>query len=468
MNLINTMRHRLLFRLTTAFLLVALVGVVVVALLANRATTSGFNRFLQAEGSSAWIDLQTRLGELYAATGSWSGAEAMMSAVAGPGRGGGGVQLALVDPNGTVIAAAGARRGQAGQGSGPTPQELPVIADGQTVATLLVSAPGMGASRAAEQYLDEVNRAIWWGGLAAVLVAIVLGGWLAYRLTRPLRELTDATQEMAAGRLQQAVTVHDAGELGQLAAGFNQMAESLAAAESQRRQLLADVAHELRTPLSVLRGQLEAMLDGVFPMTAENVAVAHDETILLGRLVDDLRTVSLAEAGQLPLTRQAIDPMEALARAMTAFAPLYESERVALTLEPAGSLPAVWADAERLQQVFNNLLANALRHAPQGPNDRPEVRLAANRAANGVRFTIADNGPGLSTEAQAHVFDRFWRGDRSRNRAHGGSGLGLAISRAIIEAHGGRITIESEPGHGTAFHIVLPFEKPGETVRGLE
>ena len=457
MNQFRVVRHRLWFRLTTAFLLVALAGVAVVALLANRATTTGFNRFLLAEGAAGWIDLQAQLGELYARTGGWSGAEAMLSAAAGPGRGGGGVQLALVDASGTTIATAGARRGQMGQGQGPEPQRLPVTAAGQTVGTLLVSAPGMGGGRAGEMFLAEVNRAIGLGGLAAVALAIALGGWLAYRLTRPLRELTTATQEMAAGRLQQSVTIHDEGEMGQLAAGFNRMAGSLAAAEEQRRQLLADVAHELRTPLSVLRGQLEAMLDGVFPLTAENLSVAHEETILLGRLVDDLRTVSLAEAGQLPLARRAIDPADAVARTAAAFAPLFEAENVILTVEPVTGLPAVWADGERLQQVFNNLLANALRYAPQGESGRPEVRLSAGREADGVRFTVADNGPGLSEEARAHVFDRFWRGDRSRNRGQGGSGLGLAISRAIVEAHGGRVWVESSPGKGTAFHIALPF-----------
>jgi signal transduction histidine kinase len=456
MNQLRVISHRLWFRLTTAFLLVALAGVAVVALLANRATTTGFNRFLLAEEGTTWSDLTVRLGDSYARTGDWSEAEAILSSVVGPGRGGGGIQLTLVDNAGQTIATSGMRRGQ---GQGVEPQPLPVIAGGETVATLFVSAPGMGNSRAAEQYLTEVNQAIWLGGLAAVVLALLLGAWLAYRLTRPLRELTAATEEMAAGRLQQAVAVHDEGEMGQLAAGFNRMAESLAAAEGLRRQMLADVAHELRTPLSVLRGQLEAMLDGVFPLTAENVGVAYEETILLGRLVDDLRTLSLAEAGQLPLSRRAVDPSEALVRAAAAFAPLYESEGVVLRVEPAAGLPPVWADGERLEQVFGNLLANALRYAPQGSATQPEVRLSAAEMGNEVRFTIADNGPGLSEEAQAHVFDRFWRGDPSRNRAQGGSGLGLAISRAIVESHGGRIQVESRAGQGTAFHLALPVQE---------
>ncbi len=454
-------RHRLWFRLTTAFLVVALMGVTVVALLANQATTTGFNRFLLAEGDTAWSDLQIQLGELYAQTGGWSGAETIMNAAVGGQRGGGGVQLSLVDNSGTTIVTVGARRGQMGQGQGPQPQPFPVTAGGLAVGTLLVSAPGMGGGRAGELFLAEVNRAIWLGGIAAALLAIVLGAWLAYRLTQPLRELTEATQEMAAGRLQQAVSSDDQGEIGQLAKGFNRMAGSLAAAEEQRRQLLADVAHELRTPLSVLRGQLEAMLDGVFPLTADNLSAAHEETILLGRLIDDLRTLSLAEAGQLPLACRSVDVGEAIGQATAAFAPLFEAENVVLTVIRAEPVPPLWVDAQRLQQILSNILANALRYAPQGDNGQPEVRLSVARQANAARITISDNGPGLSEEAQAHVFDRFWRGDRSRHRAQGGSGLGLAISRAIVQAHGGQIQVESSPGMGTAFHILLPLEAAG-------
>lgn len=448
--------HRLWFRLMAAFLLVALAGVVLVALLANQATTTGFHRFLTAEENAGWTELQAQLGDLYERTGGWSGAGALLATAAGPGRGGGGTQLTLVDRDGRTVATAGPRRGRMARIM--EPQSLPVTAGGETVAALLVISPGMGG-RAGESFLAEVNRAIWLGGGAAVLLAIALGAWLARRLTRPLRELTEATQQMAAGKLQQTVTVHDEGEIGQLAAEFNRMAHNLTAAEDQRRQLLADVAHELRTPLSVLRGQLEAMLDGVFPLTAGNLAVAHEETLLLGRLVDDLRTLSLAEAGQLPLSVRAVDPGEAINQAAAAFAPLFEAENVALVVEPGGQLPALWADGERLQQVLGNLLANALRYASPAGNGQPVIRLVAERAEGGVRFSVIDNGPGLSPEALAHLFDRFWRNDGSRSRSQGGSGLGLAISRAIVEAHGGRIRVESATGQGTAFHLVLPVRE---------
>lgn len=452
--------HRLLFRLTTAFLLVALVGVVVVALLTNRATATSFRRFLDAGAGSAWVDLQADLAGLYRRQGDWDGAAVLLQNAVGDGRGPGSTVLSLVDRQENVIAASSPRRGQ-GPGSGQSAGalRLPVTVDGGTVATLIVTTPGQGGSRAAETFLAEVNRAIWLGGIVAILLALVLGAWLAYRLTRPLRRLTEAAQEMGAGRLSQEIAVDDRGELGDLAASFNEMAGNLAQAERQRRQLFADIAHELRTPLSVVRGQLEAMLDGVFPLTPDNLAVAHEETLLLGRLVDDLRTLSLAEAGQLALARRSVDPVAAVRQAAAAFGPLFEAEEVELAIQPtAGLASSVWADGERLQQVLGNLLANALRYASQNESETPLVQLSTADNGDGVQFSVIDNGPGLSADAQAHVFDRFWRGERSRSRAEGGSGLGLAICRAIVLAHGGRIWVESAPGNQTAFHFTLPVQ----------
>lgn len=449
---------RLWFRLAAAFLVVALTGIAVVSLLANRAAESSFNRFLNNESTLVWEQLAEDLGADYEARGDWSGAERLLARAAGPGQGQGNTILTLVDRGGNELAAS-RRRGQNAPDM-PVLLTLPVMVDGGPGATLQVSGMGggmgMGGGQASEQFFAEVNRAIWLGGLAAVLVAVTLGAWLAYRLTRPLTQLTDATHQMASGRLHQQVPVTDRGELGELAASFNQMAGTLALAEQQRKQLLADVAHELRTPLSVLRAQLEAMLDGILPLDLDNVALAHEETLLLGRLVDDLRTLSLAEAGQLPLQIAAVDPAEAIALASAAFGPLYEAEGVTLVTETPEELPPVAVDPQRLQQVLGNLLANALRHAPEGPSRPPTVTLSAESTSDQVVFSISDTGPGLSPEAQAQVFDRFWRGEKSRTRSAGGSGLGLAICQAIANAHGGQISVTSTVGQGTQFSVALP------------
>ncbi len=446
----SKVRHTLWFRLTAAFLAVAVVGVVAVALLANQATAVGFRSYLT---ESQWADLLADLANLYERQGNWEGVELILPGVR-PGQGGSG--LLLLDEGGNQIAAAG------GRGNRPTSAvdadaALPVVVNDQTVGTLLVKLPGgsMAIARAAEQFLLDVNRALWIGGGLSVLLALALGVLLARRLTRPLTQLTQATRSMSQGDLNQQVPIQTQGELGELAASFNQMAGALAQSEQQRRQLLADVAHELRTPLSIMRGQLEAMLDGVFDLSADNLAIVHEETLLLGRLIEDLRTLSLVESGQLPLNMRLTDLVRVVQQTAAAFEPLAEAENVQLTVTAPSTAPPVLADPDRLQQVLANLVANGLRHVHQAGRPSPTLNLSIALLDKAVQVRVADNGPGLSLEAQRHVFDRFWREESSRSRNQGGSGLGLAICRGIVEAHNGRIWVEDTPGGGASFVFQL-------------
>ena len=439
---------KLWFKLTAAFLLVAVVGVIVVAVLANRATAVGFTHYLNADRAAQWADLQAELSRYYEQNGRWDGVEDLLRAVRpgrGMGQGQGGMSLALLDESGQTVASAGRR------GEDAASVELPIMVDGRTVGTLLIVEPGGQGSRAAQQFLDDVNRAIWLGGLAAVLMALFLGLFLARRLTRPLRQLTQASHKMAAGELGQQVTVTTHDEIGELADSFNRMSRELALAEQQRQQMLADVAHELRTPLSIARGHIEAMLDGVFEMTPDNLALIHEETLLLGRLVEDLRTLSLAEAGQLSLDLAEVDLTELARQAAAGFEPLAEAEGVRLTAVTPSNPLIITADANRIRQVLGNLLSNALRHVVKGENEPHQVTLTLENRGEFARISVTDNGPGLSAAEQAQVFDRFWRADEARSRDRGGSGLGLAICRAIVAAHHGRIWLESVPGKGATF-----------------
>ncbi len=448
-----TFRHTLWFRLTAAFLLVAIIGVMVVALLANQATTQGFHAYLSQDQAAQWADLQADLADYYVRQGSWQGAETLLTAVT-PGRGQGGTSLVILDATGQTAVVAGGQRNRPASVDDAN-VNLPIEVNGRVVGTLLVREPGGLGERAGEQYLADVNRAIWLGGLAAVLLALVLGLLLARRLARPLSQLTQASRKLAAGELGQQVAVNPQGEMGELAASFNQMSAALADAEQQRQHMLADIAHELRTPLSITQGHLEAMLDGIFPMTPDNLALIHEETLLLGRLVEDLRTLSLAEAGQLSLDKAPLDLVDLTAQTVAAFEPLAEAEGVRLLAELPDEPIQITADASRLRQVLGNLLSNALRHVIKGEDGRPQVTVSLARQNGVVHLSVADNGPGLSPEARAHVFDRFWRANSARSRDGGGSGLGLAICRAILDAHNGRISVESPPGHGATFVIEL-------------
>lgn len=316
------------------------------------------------------------------------------------------------------------------------------------VGTLLIVAEGTPHESLEEEFLRQVNKWLVWAGLAAGLVALVLGLVLARQLTAPVRDLTDAAHLLAEGETPQ-VEVHSLDEIGELGMAFNQMSRSLARQETLRRNLMADIAHELRTPITVIRGDLEALLDGVFEPTAETLASLHEETLLLSRLVDDLRALAQAEAGQLKLQREPTDLADLLRGVSASFDLQAESQGQTLSLNLPVDPLIVDADRQRVRQVVANLVSNALRHAPESGH----VIVAARLGMGEAQISVSDNGSGIAPEDLVHLFDRFWRGGKPRAE---GTGLGLAISRELVRAHGGRIWAESTVGQGTAFHFTLP------------
>jgi two-component system OmpR family sensor kinase/two-component system sensor histidine kinase BaeS len=272
-------------------------------------------------------------------------------------------------------------------------------------------------------------------------------------MSRPLAHLTEATRDVAAGDLDVRVPSHYPGEAGELASAFNQMTEDLARADELRRNLTADVAHELRTPLSVIRGKLEGVLDGVYPATPEHLEPVVQETELLTRLVEDLRLLAHAEAGQLALKRQPMAIGDLLRDAQVNFSPQAADRGVTLALDLPGDLPPVMADRRRIAQVLGNLLSNALRHTPEGGC----VTLSAAEKEETVEVAVSDTGAGIPSEDLPYVFERFWRGDASRSRVSGGTGLGLAIAKQLVEMHGGEIGVDSTLGEGAVFRFTLPI-----------
>jgi signal transduction histidine kinase len=326
------------------------------------------------------------------------------------------------------------------------------VVDDQTVGRLLLSPYG--------RFRDDFRFIVGFtlqrfliGGLVIGGVALVAGLALSRVISRPVVKLTEATRAVARGDLGVRVTGQYFGELGELAASFNQMTGELARADKLRRNLTADVAHELRTPLSVIRGKIEGVLDGVYPATPEHLEPILEETKLLAHLVEDLRLLALAEAGQLTLEKQAVDMGDLLRDAQVNFGPQADDRGVTLTLDLPAELPQVVADRRRISQVVGNLLTNALRHTPQGGC----VTLSATAAGRGVvEMTVADTGVGIPPEDLPFIFERFWRGEKSRSRAGGGSGLGLAIAKHLVEMHGGAISVKSEPGKGSEFRFTLP------------
>jgi two-component system sensor histidine kinase BaeS len=301
------------------------------------------------------------------------------------------------------------------------------------------------------KFLRAFNASLWLGGATAAAVAVLAGVWLAHRITRPLRELRDAAGRIASGDLRPHVRPGP-GEIGELAQAFNAMAARLAANERLRREFLAAVAHELRTPLSVVQANLESFLDGVTEPTPERIAALHTQCALLNRLIRDLRDLSLAEAGQLTLQRTPTDLGALCASCVESLQPWAEERGVRVELEaPEGLMAEV--DPDRIRQVVQNLLHNGIRFTPPGGAVRFRVSQISPRR---VGIEVEDEGPGIPPEDLPFVFEPFYRADRSRSRETGGSGLGLAVVRRLVEAHGGEVRAENRVPRGSRFVVELP------------
>ncbi len=448
----------LTLKLTLAFLVVGLIGVALVAALVGRQTRRQFGQFVVDRYQA---DILAEAADYYAGTGTWEGFQTALyprRGQGGKGPGGGPAPLAmtLYDANSRVVFGGDNGYDSTAGVSATLPDDsdaLPVEVDGEVVGYIqFAEPPGMGAMGESPEarFLLAVDRAILWSAGAAALLALVLGVILARTISHPVQELTAATQVLAGGDLGHQVPVRTSDEIGELAKSFNRMSADLAHANQLRRQMTADIAHDLRTPLSVITGYSEALADGKLPGTPETFEAMHIQAQHLNRLIEDLRTLSLADAGQLSLMRQPIAPRGLLEHTALAYLPVAESRGVALTVE-GDDPPPIQVDPDRLLQVLGNLVSNALRYTSDGGR----IDLRATRGNGQVLLRVRDTGPGIPPEDLPHVFERFYRGDKARS-LDGASGLGLAIARSLVEAHGGRITAENAPGGGAQFTVSLP------------
>ncbi|MFZ5857202.1 MAG: ATP-binding protein [Chloroflexota bacterium] len=438
-------------KLILGFLAIGLVSIFIVILLARQNTRDEFTRFVTNRRGE---DLVTALANYYQANGSWDGVQ---DAFAPDAQAVGAMpypSFTIADENGyALFNGVGFRAGDV------IPNHefkfgIPIEADGQTVGILVMErAPFPGTPRE-EEFIQRINLFLLYSGLGAGLFALLLGILLSRTIARPIRELTRATHAVSEGDLDQQVPVRSRDELGELARAFNKMSAELSRSVNARRQMTADIAHELRTPLSLILGHAEAVHDGVLPPTRENFEIIREEATRLEHLVDDLRTLSLADAGELTIQPQVIPPAQLLEEV----APLYRfqtrTKNLTLDLDTASPLPDLEVDPGRMAQVLTNILDNALRHTPEGGT----ITLAAHGTSNGVALSVRDSGPGISPDDLPRIFDRFYRADEARVRHEGGSGLGLAIAKSIVLAHGGQIRAESEQGKGLEIIITLPVK----------
>ncbi|MFC1902071.1 sensor histidine kinase [Chloroflexota bacterium] len=303
-----------------------------------------------------------------------------------------------------------------------------------------------------QNLLKPISQLLLWGSLVAIAAALLITFFLSRRILSPIKALTLTANRLGKGDFSQRVRVKGKDEVAEMGQAFNAMASNLERTEQLRRNMVADIAHELRTPLSNLQGYLEAIHDGVKRPDTETILSLNEEATLLSRLVNDLQELSLAEAGALRLNRHPEDITRLITQAVAAMQTQAETKGLSLSTDLAEKLPAMNIDSQRISQVLRNLLENAVAHTAQGG----AITVTARQRDQWIEVTVADTGEGIRAEDLANIFERFYRVDKSRTRATGGSGLGLTIARRLVEAHGGNIKAESEPGNGSAFTFTLP------------
>lgn len=465
------MKTSITLKLALAFIAVSVLTGLALTFFFRSLIVENFERLVLDQQAEAKLIL---VEAYYAQNKSWEGVEQVLSPSVGPtgahgsGRGQGqgntqtqpGMQagqrnFGVADVDGKVLVGL---EGLYLTGDQLTREELdsgvPILYEDKLVGTLL-SSRSFSYSGLEQNFLNQVSNGLLWTLMGAVLVVSLLSLLVSGNFTRPIKALTNASRNLAEGKRTQVVEVNSSDELGELGESFNRMSLEIENAERLRKQMTADVAHDLRTPLTVIGGYVEAARDGALDLTPERLEVIGLEINRLNRLVSDLRTMSQSDSGELLISREALEPVSLLTRISEVFRLQAEQKGIRLTVEAVKGLPTLYGDEGRLMQVLENLVANAIRHTPGGG----QIALRASRVQEkrALVFAVSDSGEGIPAEELPLIFERFHRVDKSRHADSNQSGLGLAIARAIVEAHGGRIWAESTRGVGTTISFTIPL-----------
>ena len=329
-----------------------------------------------------------------------------------------------------------------------------LVYEGEIIGWLVAGPSPQLRNNPQQSFLNTVQQGLIISSLVTLMIALILGGILILSFTRPIRKLANATEAVAGGELGYQIDINSRDELGRLATSFNSMSADLEKADRTRKQMTADIAHDLRTPLSVLHGYTEAMSEGKLSGNPDMYRVMHQQAQHLNYLIDDLRTLSLLDSGELNFQIQNINPSFIFQQTIDAFLPIAREKEIELTLDIKGDIPRVNLDPDRLTQVLGNLVNNSIHFLSAGG----KIKITAGLDEDSMVIQVTDDGPGIQAEDLPQIFDRFYRVDKSRQPDEGSSGLGLAITKNLVEAQGGTITAESEPGKETTFTITFPVE----------
>jgi two-component system OmpR family sensor kinase/two-component system sensor histidine kinase BaeS len=449
-------RFPLAFKLGLAFFITIVFSVALVYYLTERSVVQRFDRYREQQRKEIFALFSRQLSIYYEQNGSWRGVDRLFYRVVETRRDEDGkvvekivaiynIPLSLANEEGKVFLST-----KPDIGRRLTQEEIergPIEVNGLQVGTLLIL-DFVDPDEAA--ILASARRSALLGGGIATLLALVLAIFLIAQILSPLRTLSAVTEQVARGVLPEKVRLRTRDEFHGLGESFDRMVDNLRRSEKLRETMTADIAHELRTPVTIIQGTLEALLDGIYEPTAQTIAPIYEETLHLGRLIDDLRDLALAEAGELRLSREVTDIGQLVRQVVEAAVPsMDEAPNVEVIAEEG--LLSISVDPKRIRQVIANLLSNAIRYTPTSGR----IEISIHGAEGEVEVYVSDTGPGISPEDLPRLFERFYRGDPARNRS-GGSGLGLAIARRWVEAHGGRIWAENNRTGGARFTFRLP------------
>lgn len=454
------MIHSLQFRILLAFLLVIVVAIGTVSIFVLQNTGSELEQFdIRAEQNLA-DRTGFLLSQYYSLNNmSWDGVQSIVEQM-GTAEG---QHLVLTDADGIIVA--NSEGNSLGKTFNTSASGIPLLLSmssmwggrqmpsipGTLIGTLYINPEN--TAPLTRGLADTINKFLLWGGLLAIAIALILTLILSRRISAPIRILTTTARKLGKGDFSQRVPSKGKGEIAELSLAFNSMADDIERNEKLRQNLVADTAHELRTPLTNLRGYLEAIKDDVIKPDATTINSLYEEASLLTRLVDDLQELALADASELKLAIQADDISSVIKRAVVSSQSQANDKGISLVIELPDKLPLCNIDSQRIAEVLHNLISNAITHTPQDGT----ITISAREVEHYVEVTVADTGEGIPAEELENIFERFYRVDRSRSRRTGGSGLGLTIAKRLVEAQGGKISVQSEQGKGSRFTFTVPI-----------
>lgn len=432
-------------KLLVSFFLVIAIGVGTISYIASNSAINQFDRYVSQDQAERYQRLTLTFSNYYRFKGDWEGVSGLIENVSEVYN----ERILLTDPSGKVIGDTEGQLGTTSVGEDWSRKKVTISLGDFEVGKIFIKSSERSPLQ--NTFINSVNKSVLTGGLIAGLTGIVLALLFSRNILKPIRELTRATKRMKQGDLDQRVDTSTRGEIGKLGESFNSLANKLKEQKTLREEMVSDVAHELRNPLSNIQGYLEGLKEGMVEPSEQVFESLHQQSLVLNRLVNDLRDVNKAKADQLDLDKKQVVLEDIIEKEVKAAR--NKAKNISIEAEKEREKPTlVEADPERISQVIRNLLDNAITHTPSGG----QIDVTTSISSNEATTMVSDDGSGIPQEDLPHIFDRFYRVDKSRSRGTGGTGLGLTIAKEIVESHEGNISVESEEGEGTTFKFTLP------------